>query len=169
MQYLESRIRQLEGQRESEWSPQASSSRHSPYGESHLRSTGSVSSNDHPKRQNLPDWTILRELGTHVIDEDGFSRYMGPSSGVGFSAKVLQEILDDDQPADPDFYSLFSLDDFSRSRALEAADSLLWEIVPTNLPHREVADKVRSDFPPNFYRNLLIMVGTGSPQLLHLF
>ena len=142
MQYLEARIRLLEGQRETEWSTQVSSSRHSPYGESYLRSGGSVSSNDHPKKQSLPDWSVLRELGTHVLDEDGFSRYMGPSSGLGFSAKVLQEILDEDQPADPEFYSLFSLDDFSRSRALEAADSLLWEVVPTNLPDRDQANKV---------------------------
>ena len=67
---------------------------------------------------------------------------MGPSSGIGFAAKVLQTILQDEEPADPEFYCLFSLDDFQRSRALEEADSLLWEVVPTNLPPRDVADKV---------------------------
>lgn len=112
-----------------------------------MRGTGSTTSSDqpgHPKKRSLPDWSVLRELGTHVVDEDGFTRYMGPSSGVGFAAKVLQEILDNDQPPDPEFYCLFSLDDFARSRALEAADYLLWEIVPTNLPPREIADKVVS-------------------------
>ena len=68
---------------------------------------------------------------------------MGPSSGIGFAVKVLQEVLQDEQPQDPDFYYLFSLDDFQRSRALEEADSLLWEVTPTNLPPRHVADKVR--------------------------
>ena len=69
---------------------------------------------------------------------------MGPSSGVGFAAKVLQNILQEHEPEDPDFYHLFSLDDFQRSRALEEADSLLWELIPTNLPPRDVADKVRN-------------------------
>lgn len=50
---------------------------------------------------------------------------MGPSSGIGFAAKVLQEVLQDEQPQDPDFYYLFSLDDFARSRALENADGML--------------------------------------------
>jgi hypothetical protein len=68
---------------------------------------------------------------------------MGPSSGVGFAAKVLQEVLQDEQPQDPDFYYLFSLDDFQRSRALEEADTLLWQVTPTNLPPRQLADKVR--------------------------
>lgn len=77
-----------------------------------------------------------------MIDEDGFSRYMGPSSGVGFSAKVLQEVLDEDQPTDPEFYSLFSLDDFTRCRALQQADHLLWEVVPTSLPPRHEVEKV---------------------------
>lgn len=67
---------------------------------------------------------------------------MGPSSGIGFAAKVLQEVLQDEQPQDPDFYYLFSLDDFARSRELEDADGMLWEINPTNLPPRELADKV---------------------------
>lgn len=67
---------------------------------------------------------------------------MGPSSGVGFAAKILQTVLDDDQPPDPDFYYLFTLNDFRQSRALEAADALLWEINPTNLPPRAVTDKV---------------------------
>ena len=62
----------------------------------------------------LPDFLTLRELGTHVTDEDGFSRYMGPSSGVAFTAKVLEELLGDDQPSDTDFYSLFNLDDLTR-------------------------------------------------------
>ena len=106
----------------------------------------SPSSSDHPKKRGLPDWTVLRELGTHVIDEDGFSRYMGPSSGVGFSAKVLQEVLDDDQPPDPDFYSLFSLDDFAKGKDLEDADYLLWQVVPTNLPDRDAANRVLDDF-----------------------
>ena len=101
-----------------------------------------MSSNDHPKRQILPEWTVLRELGTHVIDEDGFSRYMGPSSGLGFSAMVLQAILDNNQPPDPEFYRLFSVDDFARGRALQQADTLLWQVVPTNLPPRDVAEKV---------------------------
>lgn len=70
---------------------------------------------------------------------------MGPSSGIGFAAKVLQEILQEEQPQDPDFYYLFSLDDFARSRELEDADSMLWEINPTSLPPRELADKVRND------------------------
>ena len=39
---------------------------------------------------------------------------MGPSSGVAFTAKVLEEILGDDQPSDTDFYSLFNLDDLVR-------------------------------------------------------
>lgn len=81
-----------------------------------------------------------------MIDEDGFTRYMGPSSGVGFAAKVLQEILDDDQPTDKDYYNLFSLDDLSRSRSLAASDLLLWEVVPTDLPRKEVAKKVIGDF-----------------------
>lgn len=77
-----------------------------------------------------------------MVDEDGFQRYMGPSSGVGLAATVLQEILGDDQPPDPEYYCLFSLDDFARSRALEAADSMLWSVVPTNLPGRAAAEKV---------------------------
>ena len=67
---------------------------------------------------------------------------MGPSSGVGFAAKILQAVLDDDQPGDPDFYYLFSLNDFQQSRALDEADALLWQIVPTNLPPRDLTDKV---------------------------
>jgi hypothetical protein len=67
---------------------------------------------------------------------------MGPSSGVGFAAKVLQTVLDEDQPGDPDFYYLFSLNDFQQSRALEEADTLLWSIIPTHLPPRDVTDKV---------------------------
>ncbi|KAF2484144.1 fungal-specific transcription factor domain-containing protein [Neohortaea acidophila] len=148
VQYLEERIRQLEGQRDSAWSPQASDSRNSPYGKARLQSidSSSQSPGGHPKKRSLPDWTVLKELGTHVIDEDGFTRYMGPSSGVGFAARILQEIMDDDQPADQDYYSLFSIDDFSRARALAATDQLLWEVVPTNLPPREAVDKVFDDF-----------------------
>lgn len=73
---------------------------------------------------------------------------MGPSSGIGFAAKVLQEVLQDDQPADPDFYYLFSLDDFQRSKALDESDSLLWEINPTELPPRQTADKVSKSCLP---------------------
>lgn len=122
----------------------ASDSRNSPYGKARLQSTDSASQSPsgHPKKRSLPDWTVLKELGTHVIDEDGFTRYMGPSSGVAFAARILQEIMDDDQPADQDYYSLFSIDDFSRARALAATDHLLWEVVPTNLPPREAVDKV---------------------------
>ena len=142
MHYLEERVRKLEGERDSSWSPQASDSKNSPYGEAHQKSNDSLSSDEHPKKRNLPDWTVLKELGTQVIDEDGYTRYMGPSSGVGFSAKILEEILGEDQPQDSDYYCLFSQDDFSRSRSLEGADHLLWEVKPTNLPDKEAADKV---------------------------
>lgn len=125
-------MRQLEGQKDTEWSPQASSSRHSPYGEQHAAgSTSSNADDDKPKRKGLPDWTVLRELGTHVVDEDGFTRYMGPSSGVSLAARCLQTILDDDdQPQDPEFYCLFSLEDFARNRALAAADVELFTLQP---------------------------------------
>lgn len=68
---------------------------------------------------------------------------MGPSSGVGFTARVLHEVLDeDDQPTDREFYSLFNLDDFTRSQMLAEADTLLWQVTPTNLPERPETDRV---------------------------
>lgn len=159
MQYLEARVRQLEGQRETEWTPQAAASSNSPYGASHATSTVSTGSSERPKRQGPPDWTVLRELGTHVIDEDGFSRYMGPSAGVGFSAKILQEILTDNQPAEPDYYCLFSIDDFMRARRLESADTLLWEVVPTNLPNRQAANEVSLSPMRMIEKDLMSVVG----------
>lgn len=82
----------------------------------------------------------------HVQDEDGFSRYMGPSSGVGFSAMALDEILGKEAPSNPDFNGLFTVDDFTRGRALEQADHMLWQLVPTDLPDRAEADRILNYF-----------------------
>lgn len=142
VQYLEARVRQLEGQQENSWQ-KGPSSKDSPYAEETLRKIGSPA-NGQPSRSfhGLPDFLTLRELGTHVTDEDGFSRYMGPSSGVAFTAKVLEEVLQDDQPSDTDFYSLFNLDDLTRGRLLADADSMLWQVQPSQLPNRNEADRV---------------------------
>lgn len=91
---------------------------------------------------------------------------MGPSSGVAFTAKVLEEILGDDQPSDTDFYSLFNLDDLTRGMSifgghvivveltdvvllgqhLADADAMLWQIQPDPLPERAEADRVSLEF-----------------------
>ncbi|KAI6799390.1 hypothetical protein KC363_g1279 [Hortaea werneckii] len=115
----------------------------SPYGEDTLRRMGSPANGTKNRSfHGLPDFLTLRELGTHVTDEDGFSRYMGPSSGVAFTAKVLEEMLGDDQPSDTDFYSLFNLDDLTRGQHLADADAMLWQIQPDPLPERAEADRV---------------------------
>ncbi|KAI7578211.1 hypothetical protein KC343_g21452, partial [Hortaea werneckii] len=143
VQYLEARVRQLEGEHENSWSSRGVSSRDSPYGEDTLRRMGSPANGTKNRSfHGLPDFLTLRELGTHVTDEDGFSRYMGPSSGVAFTAKVLEEILGDDQPSDTDFYSLFNLDDLTRGQHLADADAMLWQIQPDPLPERAEADRV---------------------------
>lgn len=67
---------------------------------------------------------------------------MGPSSGVGFSAMALREILGGVQPAEPYFNGLFTVDDFNRARALEQADHVLFDLVPTELPDRQEADRI---------------------------
>ncbi|KAI6793590.1 hypothetical protein KC332_g16796, partial [Hortaea werneckii] len=143
VQYLEARVRQLEGEHENSWSSRGVSSRDSPYGEDTLRRMGSPANGTKNRSfHGLPDFLTLRELGSHVTDEDGFSRYMGPSSGVAFTAKVLEEILGDDQPSDTDFYSLFNLDDLTRGQHLADADAMLWQIQPDPLPERAEADRV---------------------------
>lgn len=108
VQYLEDRVRQLEGKVESEKSPEEQL----PQGGDGPRDPSQAGTHtDSPegasKRPNKPDLTVLQELGTHVIDEDGFSRYMGPSSGIGFSAQVLQEVVD--EVSDESFKSFVSL------------------------------------------------------------
>lgn len=95
----------------------------------------------------LPDVSgLLARYGSHATTSRTLCVTdfldMGPSSGIGFATRVIQDILDDEQPTDENFYPIFSLDDFARNRLLADADSLLWEIAPTNLPPREVADKV---------------------------
>lgn len=67
---------------------------------------------------------------------------MGPSSGVGFTAMVMQEVVDQDQPTDEEFYSLFSLDDFTRGKLLADADVLLWQLMPTHLPNKEETNRI---------------------------
>lgn len=82
----------------------------------------------------------------YVMDEDGFSRYMGPSSGVGFSVMALEEILGQNAPTNPDFNGLFTVDDFTRGKALEQADYILCELAPTDLPERAEADRLLDYF-----------------------
>lgn len=139
-------MRQLEQGQENEWSPRASSS-HSPFGDTAIqKASQSPASSNTFKPNGVPDWTVLKELGMHVVDEDGFSRYMGPSSGVGFSVMALEEILGKEAPARPDFNGLFTIDDFTRGKALEQADYILWELVPTDLPERAEADRILNWF-----------------------
>lgn len=90
----------------------------------------------------LPDWTTLRELGSHVVDEEGYSHYMGPSSGIGFVAMVIHELLPDDALEDADFHSLFALDGSTRRKWLADSDTLLWQGRPEKLPDRNEANRV---------------------------
>lgn len=59
---------------------------------------------------------------------------------------VLHEMLGDDQPRRPAFNGLFTVDDFTRGQALEQADHVLWELVPTDLPDRDEANRVLNLF-----------------------
>ncbi|KAK4508058.1 hypothetical protein PRZ48_001795 [Zasmidium cellare] len=59
---------------------------------------------------------------------------------------ALDEILGKDAPSNPDFNGLFTVDDFTRGKALEQADSILWELVPTDLPERPEADRLLNYF-----------------------
>jgi len=90
----------------------------------------------------LPDWTTLRELGSHVFDEEGYSHYMGPSSGIGFVAMVIHELLPDDALEDADFHSLFALDGSTRRKWLADSDTLLWQGRLEKLPDRNEANRV---------------------------
>ncbi|GAB7358464.1 hypothetical protein MBLNU230_g2528t1 [Neophaeotheca triangularis] len=146
VQYLEDRVRQLEGKVEEKPSPSETPLSGAGPRDSFQQGKTADSPEASAKRPNKPDLTVLQELGTHVIDEDGLSRYMGPSSGIGFSAQVLQEVVDEDQQEDPAYYALFSLDDFSRGNALEQSDHLLWSVSPTNLPDRASIDPIISNF-----------------------
>ncbi|KXL51067.1 hypothetical protein M433DRAFT_157809 [Acidomyces richmondensis BFW] len=143
VQYLEARVRQLEGEKDNEWgSRKRSQSDESPYTDASVRKVGSSAVGSTSSPHGLPDWTTLRELGSHVVDEEGYSRYMGPSSGVGFVAMVIQEILPDDTPEDADFHSLFALDDSTRHKWLADSDMLLWQVRPENLPVRNEANRI---------------------------
>ena len=82
----------------------------------------------------------------HVVDEDGLSRYMGPSSGADFSIMVLHAVLGRGELREPDWKGLFTVDDFTRGKALEQADYILWELVPTDLPERAEADRILNFF-----------------------
>lgn len=136
-------MRQLEGEKVSDWgSRKRSSVSDSPYTDASVRKAGSSAVGSTSSSHGPPDWTTLRELGSHVVDEDGLSRYMGPSSGVGFVAMVMQELFQNDVPEDSDFHGLFALDDSTRQKWLADADVLLWQVRPEKLPDRNEANRV---------------------------
>jgi len=127
----------------SDWgSRKRSSVSDSPYTDASVRKAGSSAVGSTSSSHGPPDWTTLRELGSHVVDEDGLSRYMGPSSGVGFVAMVMQELFQNDVPEDSDFHGLFALDDSTRQKWLADADVLLWQVRPEKLPDRNEANRV---------------------------
>ncbi|KAF2763607.1 hypothetical protein EJ03DRAFT_68530 [Teratosphaeria nubilosa] len=138
VQYLEARVRELEGQRDSAL---PSNSGTTPSEQSQANTPRPQTTN--PPNQGIPDWTTLKELGTHVRDEEGFDRYMGASSGIAFTAKVMQAIYaGSQQPADKDFFGLFDLNDSTRARWLAESDVLLWQACPTELPNRQEAERI---------------------------
>ncbi|KAF2723952.1 hypothetical protein K431DRAFT_292248 [Polychaeton citri CBS 116435] len=150
VQYLEARIRQLEDQQQTgRSSPReaAPAARRSPYGDrTPYAASSSIAGSSTTSNNPIKDWTALRELGSHVIDEDGFSHYLGPSSGVGFASYVLHDLMTEEQQNDPRLNTLFTLDDFNRNRTLENMDQLLWSVNPIALPDRRETDFVLNHF-----------------------
>jgi hypothetical protein len=114
-------VRELEGQRDSESSDKTLSSGPS---QSHLASP----SNAEPQQPQPPDWTTLKELGTYVRDDDGYTLYMGASSGVAFTAKVMHDVYGNEQPPDNSFFRIFAIDDTTSGKWLAESDQLLWQV-----------------------------------------